>query len=182
MNITNTAIPEIKIVDPAVFRNDEGFFLETFDLDVFRKALGRPVEFVEEIQTHTERHQLIGLHYQMPPYTQARLIHVVNGQTFHVAVDLRKSSPTFSKWVGTVLSDENGYRFWIPEGFACGLVTLSDFADIVAQTTRPYREESERRIRWDDPAIAIDWHGIIAPRVSGCDLAGRLLDEADVFA
>ena len=182
MNITNTAIPEVKIVDPDVFKNDQGFFLETFDLDAFRQALGKPVEFEEELQTHTERHELIGLHYQMPPLAQARLVHVINGQVFHVAVDLRKSSPTFSKWVGTVLSDENGYRFWIPEGFAWGAVTLSDFADIVAQTTRPYREESGRRIRWDDPAIAIDWHGIIAPRVSAYDLEGCLLDKADVFA
>ncbi|EEO27580.1 dTDP-4-dehydrorhamnose 3,5-epimerase [Oxalobacter paraformigenes] len=182
MNITNTAIPDVRIVVPAVFRNGEGFFPETFDLDAFRKALGKPVGFAEEIQTHTGRHELIGLRYQMPPCVQARLVHVVNGQVFHVAVDLRKSSPTFSRWVGTVLSDENGYRFWIPEGFASGLVTLSDFADIVAQTTRPYCKASERCIRWDDPAVAIDWHGIIAPRVSECDLKGRLLDEADVFA
>ena len=182
MNITNTVIPDVKIVDPDVFENDQGFYVQSFDLETFRQALDRPVEFADEAAIHTERHQLIGLHYRLPPHESAQLIHVVNGQTFQVAVDLRKSSPTFGKWVGTVVSDENGYRFWVPEGFAWGALTLSDFADIVCQLTQGPAPDSERRIRWDDPAIAIDWHGVIAPRVSEADLKGKLLYQADVFA
>ena len=182
MNITNTVIPDVKIVDPDVFRNDQGFYVQSFDVDAFRQALGRPVEFADEVETHTERHQLIGLHYRLPPHESAQLMHVVNGQTFQVAVDLRKSSSTFGKWVGTVVSDENGYRFWVPEGFAWGILTLSDFADVVSWMTQVPNPASERCIRWDDPAIAIDWHGVIAPRVSEADLKGKLLYQAEVFA
>ena len=112
---------------------------------------------------------------------QEKLVHVTNGQTFQVAVDLRKSSPDFGKWIGTVVSDENRIRFWVPEGFGHGFVTLSDFADIAIGVTKAFDKESERCIRWDDPALEIDWHGIIAPRVSLKDLEGKLLYEAQVF-
>ena len=181
MNITNTAIREIKIVNPDVIHDSNGFLIENFDLETFEKALDRPVQLAEERRMHTGRHELMGLHYQLPPHAQEKLVHVTNGQTFQVAVDLRKSSPDFGKWIGTVVSDENRVHFWIPEGFAHGFVTLSDFADIVIGATSPFNEENERCIRWDDPALEIDWHGIVAPRVSLKDLEGKLLYEADVF-
>lgn len=181
MNITNTAIPEVKIVGPDFIRDSRGLFLDMFDPDAFGTALENPVGFREEIRTHAKRHQLAGLHYQIEPCARGCLVHVENGRVFQVAVDIRKSSPTFSRWVATVLSDENGYRFWIPEGFACGMLTLSDFADIVTLTTKPYDREKKRCIRWDDPSIAIDWHGVTSPHVSACDLNGKWLDEADVF-
>lgn len=181
MNITNTAIREIKIVNPDVIHDSNGFLIEDFDLETFEKALDRRVQLAEERRIHIGRHELMGLHYQLPPDAQEKLVHVTNGQTFQVAVDLRKSSPDFGKWIGTVVSDENRVHFWIPEGFAHGFVTLSDFADIVIGVTSPFNEENERCIRWDDPALEIDWHGIIAPRVSLKDLEGKLLYEADVF-
>lgn len=182
MNITNTAIPEVKIIGPDVFRDNRGLFQETFDPDVFKATLKNPVGFVQEIRMHTKRYELTGLHYQITPYSQGRLIHVENGQVFQVAVDLRKSSPTFSRWVATVLSDENGYRFWIPEEFASGMLTLSDYADIVTLTTKPHDGKSMRCIRWDDPTIAIDWHGIVSPPISSLSPKGISLDKADVFS
>ena len=181
MNITNTAIREVKIVGTERISEGEGFQPENFDLHTLEKALDHPLELAQEYKIHSERHELMGLHYQLPPDSQEKLVHVTSGQTFQVAVDLRKSSPDFGKWVGTVISDENGYRFWVPEGFAHGFVTLSDFADILIGTTAPFKKETEHCIRWDDPAIEIDWHGIIAPRVSLKDLEGKLLYEAEVF-
>ncbi len=181
MNITNTAIHEVKIIDPDIVFDGERMFPENIDLQALGKTPGHPPVLVCEHKIHSGRHELAGLHYQLPPHTQEKLVHATYGQTFQVAVDLRKSSPDFGKWVGTVISDENGYRLWIPEGFAHGFVTLSDFADIVIGATAPFDKESERCIRWDDPAIEIDWHGIIAPRVSLKDLEGKLMYEAEVF-
>lgn len=181
MNITNTAIREVKIVNPDVFQDGKGLLPEDFDLHIFERALDRPVHLTEARTIHTGRHELAGLYYQLPPHAQEKLVHVTNGQTFQVAVDLRKSSRDFGKWIGTVVSGDNRIRFWVPEGFAHGFVTLSDFADIVIEMTQPDVQESARCIRWDDPALEIDWHGIIAPRVSLKDLEGKLLYEADVF-
>lgn len=181
MNITNTAIREVKIVDPCVIFDGGRLHPEHVSLSMLEKEVNHPVELVAERKIHSGRHELEGLHYQLPPDTQEKLVHVPNGQTFQVAVDLRKSSPDFGKWVGTVISDENGSYFWVPEGFAHGFITLSDSADVVIGVTAPFHPESERCIRWDDPAIGIDWHGIIAPRVSLKDLEGRLLVDADMF-
>ncbi len=181
MNITNTAIREVKIVNPDVFHDSNGFLIEDFDLEAFGKALDHAIQLVDEHLIHSDRHELMGLHYQLPPHSQEKLVHVTNGQTFQVAVDLRKSSPDFGKWIGTVVSDENRIRFWVPEGFGHGFVTLSDFADVSIGVTKAFAKDSERCIRWDDPALEIDWHGIIAPRVSLKDLEGKLLYEAEVF-
>ncbi len=181
MNITNTAIREIKIVNPDVVFDGERIHPENLDLHMLEASLDHPVVLVEKHKIHSGRHELMGLHYQLPPHTQEKLVHVPNGETFQVAVDLRKSSPDFGKWVGTVISDENGSYFWVPEGFAHGFITLSDFADTIVSVTAPFYKESERCIRWDDPAIGIDWHGLIAPRVSMKDLEGKLLYEAEVF-
>ncbi len=181
MNITNTAIREVKIVNPDVFHDSNGFLIEDFDLETFGKSLDHTVRIVDERLIHSGRHELMGLHYQLPPHAQEKLVHVTNGQTFQVAVDLRQSSPDYGKWIGTVVSDENRIRFWVPEGFAHGFVTLSDFADVTIDVTEPFDKDSERCIRWDDPALDIDWHGIIAPRVSLKDLEGKLLYEAEVF-
>ena len=182
MNITNTAIPEVKIIDPDVPGNSQRLFPEAFDLEAFRTALANPIGFAQEIRTHTEHHQLIGLHYQIEPHTRGCLVYVENGQIFQVAVNLRKSSPGFSRWVATVLAGDNGYRFRIPEGFACGMLTLSDFVDTVALTTKPYDENSMRCIRRDDPSIAIDWHGVTSPRVSPHNEQGGEPGKADVFS
>lgn len=112
MNITNTAIREVKIVNPDVFHDSNGFLIEDFDLEAFGKALDHAIQLVDEHLIHSDRHELMGLHYQLPPPSQEKLVHVTNGQTFQVAVDLRKSSPDFGKWIGTVVSDENRIRFW----------------------------------------------------------------------
>lgn len=157
MQITDTKIPEVKIIEPKVFGDERGFFFESFNQQQFEAAVGYPVNFVQDNHSKSSKGVLRGLHYQLPPHAQGKLVRCVVGEVFDVAVDIRKSSPTFGQWVGVHLSAENKRQLWIPEGFAHGFVTLSDTAEFLYKTTDFYHRESEGAITWNDPELNIQW-------------------------
>ncbi|EEX5728205.1 dTDP-4-dehydrorhamnose 3,5-epimerase [Escherichia coli] len=157
MNIIKTEIPDVLIFEPKVFGDERGFFMESFNQKVFEEAVGRKVEFVQDNHSKSSKGVLRGLHYQLEPYAQGKLVRCVVGEVFDVAVDIRKSSPTFGKWVGVNLSAENKRQLWIPEGFAHGFLVLSEIAEFVYKTTNYYHPESEGCIKWDDSFLMIDW-------------------------
>ena len=181
MNIVTTSLPEVLIIEPKVFGDERGFFFESFNQRAFDAATGTSFSFVQDNHSKSAKNVLRGLHYQLPPQAQGKLVRVVAGEVFDVAVDIRRDSPNFGQWVSAVLSAENRRQLWIPPGFAHGFLVLSDSAEFLYKTTDYYAPALERCIRWDDPALEIDWHGIIAPRVSLKDLEGKLLYEAQVF-
>ncbi|MCK7634367.1 MULTISPECIES: dTDP-4-dehydrorhamnose 3,5-epimerase [unclassified Shewanella] len=157
MLIIDTKIPEVKIIEPKVFGDERGFFFESFNQQQFEAAVGYPVNFVQDNHSKSSKGVLRGLHYQLPPHAQGKLVRCVVGEVFDVAVDIRKSSPTFGQWVGVHLSADNKRQLWIPEGFAHGFVTLSDTADFLYKTTNYYAPQSECAIRWDDAQVQIEW-------------------------
>ena len=181
MEFIVTNHPDVLRIKPRVFGDKRGYFMETFRKELFLKA-GIESEFVQDNQSSSARYTLRGLHYQVR-HTQGKLVRVVIGEIFDIAVDLRKYSPFFGQWVGAYLSAENNEQLWIPPGFAHGFLTISDQADVVYKTTDYYDRESERCIRWNDPDLAIDWpipEGI-TPTISEKDTAGVLLKNAEVF-
>jgi dTDP-4-dehydrorhamnose 3,5-epimerase len=182
---TRLAIPEVVLLEPKVFGDARGFFLESFNQRAFREATGVDVQFVQDNHSRSARGVLRGLHYQIRQ-PQGKLVRVVRGSVFDVAVDVRRSSPTFGRWVGAELSEQNQHQLWVPAGFAHGFVVLSESADFLYKTTEYYAPEHERCIAWNDPAIGIDWplaaHGIQAPVLSSKDTAGASLREAEVFS
>jgi dTDP-4-dehydrorhamnose 3,5-epimerase len=182
MKVTTTALDGVLILEPKVFGDERGFFLESFNQQAFDAAAGHHVEFVQDNHSRSQRGVLRGLHYQLPPHAQGKLVRVVAGAVFDVAVDMRKASPTFGRWVGTELSAENHRQLWIPPGFAHGFLVLSDRADFLYKTTAYYAPQAEASLRWDDPALAIGWplHGA-APLLSGKDVAAPSLAQARVF-
>lgn len=180
MKMTPLAIPEVLLVEPRVFGDERGFFFESFHQARFEEAVGRKVEFVQDNHSKSARNVLRGLHYQMQQ-TQGKLVRVVAGSVFDVAVDLRRSSPTFGQWVGEILSAENKAQLWVPEGFAHGFVVLSESAEFVYKTTDYYAPEHERSIVWNDPTLAIDWPLQAAPIVSAKDEKGMPFLAADLF-
>lgn len=157
MNIIDTQIPDVKIIEPKVFGDERGFFFESFNQKIFEEAIGRPVTFVQDNHSKSSKGVLRGLHYQLPPHAQGKLVRCVVGEVFDVAVDIRKSSPSFGQWVGVNLSAENKRQLWIPEGFAHGFLTLSETAEFLYKTTNFYHHSSERSIRWNDDDIEIEW-------------------------
>ncbi|QUN06889.1 dTDP-4-dehydrorhamnose 3,5-epimerase [Shewanella yunxiaonensis] len=157
MNIIDTKIPAVKIIEPKVFGDGRGFFFESFNQQQFEAAVGYPVKFVQDNHSKSSKGVLRGLHYQLPPYAQGKLVRCVVGEVFDVAVDIRETSPTFGKWVGVNLSAENKRQLWIPEGFAHGFVTISNTAEFLYKTTNYYSKESERSILWNDNQIGIIW-------------------------
>jgi dTDP-4-dehydrorhamnose 3,5-epimerase len=157
MKVTPLAIPDVLLIEPQVFDDDRGFFFESFNQERFEKVIGRKVIFVQDNHTKSKKGVLRGLHYQLPPKSQSKLVRVIQGEVFDVAVDLRKSSPTFGKWTGEVLSSKNKKQLWIPEGFAHGFLTLSDSAEVLYKTTNFYSKEHEHAIHWSDKTIAIQW-------------------------
>ncbi len=181
MRVLDTDIADVKIIEPVVYGDSRGFFLESFNEHSFREKIGREVRFVQDNHSRSECGVLRGLHYQVHR-VQAKLVRVVRGEIFDVAVDLRKSSPTFGKWVGTRLSAENFRQLWIDEGFAHGFVVLSDFADVIYKTTDFYSPSDERCIIWRDADLAIDWpiHG--DPGLSDRDREGVPFKDAELFA
>lgn len=181
MNATPLDISGLVLFEPKVFGDDRGFFFESYNQRHFEDAVGRAVTFVQDNHSRSAQGVLRGLHYQLPPHAQGKLVRVVQGEVFDVAVDIRKSSPTFGQWAGVLLSAENKRQFWIPEGFAHGFVTLSETAEFLYKTTDYYAPDSERSILWNDPALAIDWRGIEAPLLSGKDQKAPLLAAAEVF-
>jgi dTDP-4-dehydrorhamnose 3,5-epimerase len=181
MQAVRLAIPDVVLLTPKVFGDDRGFFYESFNARAFEAATGLNPDFVQDNHSRSVKGVLRGLHYQLPPHAQGKLVRVVQGEVFDVAVDIRRASPTFGQWVGAVLSAENKNQLWIPPGFAHGFVTLSDTAEFLYKTTDVYSPECERCIAWDDPTIAIDWPIDYAPSLSGKDQLGVSLTEADVF-
>ncbi|HGX5182948.1 TPA: dTDP-4-dehydrorhamnose 3,5-epimerase [Escherichia coli] len=157
MNVIKTEIPDVLIFEPKVFSDERGFFFESFNQKVFEEAVGRKVKFVQDNHSKSSKGVLRGLHYQLEPYAQAKLVRCMVGEVFDVAVDIRKSSPTFGKWVGVNLSAENKHQLWIPEGFAHGFLVLSNTAEVLYKTNNYYNKENERNIIWNDNAIDIDW-------------------------
>ncbi len=178
---TVTAIPEVIILEPKVFGDDRGFFFESFNAKAFEQATGLRREFVQDNHSKSAKHVLRGLHYQiMQP--QGKLVRVVQGEVFDVAVDLRKSSKTFGQWVGTHLSAENKKQLWVPEGFAHGFVVLSETAEFVYKTTEYYAPKHERGLLWNDPALGIVWPFEGEPKLAEKDAAATPLSKAEVFA
>lgn len=180
MNVIPTAIPEVLIIEPKVFGDDRGFFYESFNALAFAQQTGIQTQFVQDNHSRSAQNVLRGLHYQIQQ-PQGKLVRVVVGEVFDVAVDLRKTSPSFGQWVGCLLSAENKRQFWVPEGFAHGFLVLSDFADFLYKTTNYYAPDHERSLLWNDPEIGIDWPLIGQPILSGKDQAGKSLGEAEVF-
>ena len=183
MKVTPTAIPEVLILEPRVFGDERGFFFESFNQKAFDEAVGAHVEFVQDNHSRSARGVLRGLHYQLPPHAQGKLVRVVRGSVFDVAVDVRRTSPSFGQWVGVELSEANHRQLWLPPGFAHGFIVTSDSADFLYKTTGFYEPRAERSVRWDDPRLAIAWpEAALPPTLSGKDAAAPLLNQAETFA
>lgn len=178
--ITPTAIPEVLVLEPKVFGDARGFFFESFNARDFAQATGLELDFVQDNHSKSGKGVLRGLHYQIQ-HPQGKLVRVVQGAVFDVAVDLRKSSPTFGKWVGEVLSADNHKQLWVPPGFAHGFVVLSESAEFLYKTTDYWYPEHERSLLWNDAELAIDWPIEFEPQVAAKDAAGKPLAAADRF-
>ncbi|ELQ8318062.1 dTDP-4-dehydrorhamnose 3,5-epimerase [Pseudomonas oleovorans] len=181
MKATPLAIPDVILLEPKVFGDDRGFFFESFNHRRFEEAIGKPVTFVQDNHSRSVKNVLRGLHYQIQQ-PQGKLVRVVQGEVFDVAVDLRKRSKTFGQWVGEILSAENKRQLWIPEGFAHGFVVLSDTAEFLYKTTDYYAPAHERCILWNDETLAIHWPAGIQPILSAKDAQGKAFVDAEVFA
>ena len=179
--VIQTAIPDVLILEPKVFGDSRGFFFESFNAKDFANVTGLNVSFVQDNHSRSTKGVLRGLHYQVQQ-AQGKLVRVTQGAVFDVAVDIRKSSPTFGKWVGYELSDTNHKQLWIPQGFAHGFMVLSESADFLYKTTDYYAPAYERCIAWNDPSIGIVWPEGIAPLLSAKDQQGLSLEQAEVFA
>ena len=186
MKFQATRLPDVVIIEPAVFEDDRGWFMESFSQRRFNDglaALGLPAPrpFVQDNESHSATGVLRGLHYQLPPHPQGKLVRVVQGAALDVAVDIRRGSPTFGQWVGAELTADNRRQLWIPEGFAHGFVALQDNTRFLYKTTDFYAKGCERAIRWDDPAIGIAWPPGLQPRLAPKDASAPLLGDAEVF-
>lgn len=180
MQIHTTEIPDLLIIEPKVFGDDRGFFYESFNARRFAELTGITKNFVQDNHSKSVKNVLRGLHYQIQQ-PQGKLVRVVAGEVFDVAVDIRKNSPAFGQWVGVTLSAENKRQFWIPEGFAHGFVVTSASAEFLYKTTDYWAPEYERSILWNDPVIGIQWPIDVEPLLSGKDIVGKLLEDAEVF-
>ena len=181
MNVIQTNLPEVFIIEPRVFGDDRGFFYESFNAKKFAELTGVEASFVQDNHSLSAKNVLRGLHYQIRQ-PQGKLVRVVSGEVFDVAVDIRRSSPSFGQWAGVVLSAENKRQMWIPTGFAHGFLVLSDSAEFLYKTTDYWAPEHERCLQWDDPAVGIHWPLVDAPVMSAKDQQGQLLANAEVFA
>ena len=182
MHVTPTALPEVLLIEPKVFGDERGFFMESFNQRAFDAAVGTPVVFVQDNHSRSSRGVLRGVHYQLQPHAQGKLVRVTAGRVFDVAVDLRRSSPRFGQWVGCELSAENHRQLWIPPGFGHGFLVLSDSADFLYKTTGYYAQPAEGAVRWDDPTLAIAWPDAgVAPQLSAKDAQAPTLAAARLF-
>ena len=180
MKVIPTSIPDVLIIEPRVFGDARGFFFESFNQQAFKAVTGLEVNFVQDNHSRSTQGVLRGLHYQIEQ-PQGKLVRVVRGAVFDVAVDLRKSSATFGQWVGVELSEENKRQMWVPPGFAHGFLTLSESADFLYKTTDYYAPQFERCVAWNDPAIGIKWPVGVQPKLSNKDQAGVHLGAAETF-
>ena len=177
MKVTLTSLPGVLVIEPKCFGDERGFFMESFNQRQFDEAVGHSVSFVQDNHSRSTRGVLRGMHYQLPPNAQGKLVRVVNGAVFDVVVDMRRSSPTFGRWVGEELSDTNRRMIWIPPGFAHGFLVLSEMADFLYKTTEYYMPNTEGALRWDDPTVGIQWPQVRSPlQLSAND------EEAPAFA
>ena len=182
MKFTPLAIPEVVLIEPRVFGDSRGFFLESFKQELFNQATGTQHDFIQDNHSRSSKGVLRGLHYQLNPHAQGKLVRVITGAVFDVAVDIRRSSPTFGRWVGAELTAENHHQLWIPPGFAHGFVVLSDTADFVYKTTAYYAPETDRGILWNDPDIGIEWPQLDIPfSLSDKDQKQPAFKLAEVF-
>jgi dTDP-4-dehydrorhamnose 3,5-epimerase len=183
MKVIQTAIADVLLLEPRIFSDDRGFFFESFNAKRFREATGLDVTFVQDNHSRSPKGVLRGLHYQLLPAAQGKLVRCVAGEVFDVAVDLRKSSPTFGQWVGEWLSAENKRQLWIPEGFAHGFLVVSESADFLYKTTDYYSPEHEQAILWSDSSLNIAWplEGL-TPQVSDKDLQAQVFSSAQFFS
>ncbi|NUU39098.1 dTDP-4-dehydrorhamnose 3,5-epimerase [Pseudomonas sp. C2B4] len=181
MKVITTDLHGVLIIEPKVFGDERGFFYESFNAKAFAEATGLTPQFVQDNHSRSQKGVLRGLHYQLEN-TQGKLVRVTVGEVLDVAVDIRRSSPHFGKWVAVRLSAENHRQLWVPEGFAHGFVVLSDFAEFLYKTTDYYTPSAERSIRWDDPDLAIDWQLDGEPQLSAKDQAAAFLKDAEVFS
>ncbi|MBE0575130.1 MAG: dTDP-4-dehydrorhamnose 3,5-epimerase [Desulfuromonadales bacterium] len=181
MKVIHTEIPDVLIIEPKVFGDDRGFFYESYNEKSWREATGIAPYFVQDNHSRSAKGVLRGLHYQLPPMSQGKLVRCVVGEVYDVAVDIRRISPTFGQWVGSFLSAENKRQMWIPEGFAHGFLVLSEATEFLYKTTNYYSPEHERSIRWDDSALGIKWPGGLTPVLSPKDAIAPIFSESDYF-
>jgi len=181
MNVVPTEIPEVLIIEPKVFEDDRGFFFESFNRRAFAEKTGMEADFVQDNHSRSSQNVLRGLHYQIQQ-PQGKLVRVVAGAVFDVAVDIRKSAPTFGKWVGCLLSAENKRLLWVPVGFAHGFLVVSQTAEVLYKTTDYYAPAHERCILWNDPDLAINWELTATPVLSAKDQAGQPFKAAELFS
>ena len=181
MKATRLAIPDVVLIEPKVFGDARGFFFESFNQQAFNEATATSHQFVQDNHSRSAKGVLRGLHYQLQQ-PQGKLVRVVRGCVWDVAVDIRKGSPTFGQWVGAELSEDNQHQLWVPPGFAHGFVVLSDSADFLYKTTDYYAPQHERCIAWNDPRLAIAWPYVGEPQLSAKDAQGLSLAQAELFA
>ena len=182
MSIAVTALPGVLLLEPKVFGDERGFFMESFNQRAFDAAVGVHVEFVQDNHSRSQRGVLRGLHYQLPPHAQGKLVRVVRGSAFDVVVDVRRGSPTFGRWAGVTLDAREHKQLWIPGGYAHGFLALEDDTHFLYKTTDYYARECERAVRWDDPALGIDWPlAGQAPRLAAKDAHAPDLADAETF-
>ena len=181
MKVTPTDLPEVLLIEPAVHEDERGYLFEAWNRTTF-EAIGVKADFMQDNESRSRKNVIRGLHYQVPPHPQAKLLRVVSGEIFDVAVDIRRSSPNFGKWTGAVLSAKNKRALWIPEGFAHGFLALDDDAEVLYKIAGRWARECERAIRWDDPAIGIEWPLSGEAIVSERDRGAPVLSKAEVFA
>lgn len=181
MKIVETDLPGVLVIEPQVFGDERGFFMESYSRARFSEAVGQDVEFFQDNHSRSSRGVLRGLHYQLPPKAQGKLVRAVVGEIYDVAVDMRRSSPTFGRWTGVHLSAENHRQIWVPEGFAHGFLTISEVAEVLYKATNYYAPDCDRAVRWSDPNLAIDWPVSGLPALSRKDNAAPLLRDAETF-
>ena len=172
MKVIPLAIPDVLLIEPRVFGDERGFFYESFNQQRFNEVTGLDLQFVQDNHSKSAKNVLRGLHYQLPPKAQGKLVRIVAGEVFDVAVDIRKDSPTYGHWVGVTLSGDNKHQLWIPPGFAHGFLVISDSAEFLYKTTDYYAPELERCVRWNDPELGIQWPIEGEPTLSGKDAQG----------
>jgi dTDP-4-dehydrorhamnose 3,5-epimerase len=183
MNAIETGLPGVLILEPEVLEDERGFFMESWNASVFSRLTGYTAAMVQDNHAHSARGVLRGLHYQLPPMSQGKLVRVAAGEIYDVAVDLRRGSPTFGRWTGVVLNSENRRQLWIPPGFAQGFYTLSETSEVLYKVTATYSPAHERAVRWDDPDLGIRWPLVdnALPRLSAKDTAARRFRDAEIF-
>jgi dTDP-4-dehydrorhamnose 3,5-epimerase len=179
---TPLAIPDVLLIAPKIHGDTRGFFIESYHVETIRNIIGKEHIFIQDNHSRSNKGVLRGMHWQLPPYAQGKLVRAARGSVFDVAVDIRCDSASYGKWVGAVLSDENHHQLWVPPGFAHGFLVLSDVADFIYKVTGNYTPECEGAFRWDDPAVGIDWPlDDITPQLSTKDIAAPLFADAKTF-